>query len=98
MADDCGFKITKVGGLFSKKTREGVSAISGRWIRSRRLRFKRGGEKEDSGGRNRDGRGGPPLPAARNSPADAVGSLRVIISKTEVTGRKRRSRRPLLDL
>jgi hypothetical protein len=30
MTEDCGFKITKVGGLFSKKTREGVSANQGR--------------------------------------------------------------------
>ena len=45
-AEDCGFKITKPGGLFSKMTREGVSASLGRWITDGRIGLDLGGERE----------------------------------------------------
>ena len=32
MAEDCGFYLTKLGGLFSKFTREEVPVFQSRWI------------------------------------------------------------------
>ena len=50
-AEDRGFKITKLGGLFSKKTREGVSAILGHWITDGQLRLElRGRERRLAAG------------------------------------------------
>ena len=41
----CGFNYVKIGGLFSKTTREGVSDVLGRWIRIERLEMDPGEER-----------------------------------------------------
>ena len=66
---DCGFYYAKIGGLFSKTTREGVSAYVGR--RSSNGRPETDGRERERGadGQNRSFRGGAPLPTTRSSPA-----------------------------
>ena len=82
---DCGFNKTKPGGLFSKVTREGVSAFSGRWIKDRWLRLDLGREKEKGAGRNSVSGDEAPLPAARRSPARAELGPRATVRRTEGT-------------
>jgi hypothetical protein len=76
MTEDCGFKITKVGGLFCKKTREGVLAISGRRSRDGRFGLDVGGKGEPVARVGEDA-AVPPLPwrrARRSCPIELYGA------------------------
>ena len=46
---DCGFYLSKPGGVFRKITREGVSDVQGRWIMDEWLRTE-GRERERGAG------------------------------------------------
>ena len=75
MAEDCGFDLTKLGGLFSKFTREGVSAYVGR--RSSNGRPETDGRERERGasGRHSDSHGGAAMAGGKDSPASSVQGL-----------------------
>ena len=77
------------GGLFSKSTREGVSATESRWIKIGRHGLDQGREKEGVAGRNRSFHGGAPLSTTRSSPARGKLSPRATVCPTEATGMMR---------
>jgi hypothetical protein len=64
LVEDGGCKIKETKGLFKKTPREGVGGALGRRIQDGRPGLEDGGGRGESA-RDDDGRGGPPLSAAR---------------------------------
>jgi len=83
---DCGFNSVKLGGLFSKSTREGVSATESRWIKIGRHGLDLGREKEGVAGQNSGSRGGSAMNGGESTTTSSVQGLGDTVSPTERTG------------
>ena len=92
----CGFYYAKTGGLFSKTTREGVSANGGRWIKIGRPGTDGRERERGAGGRHSDSHGGAAMASGKDTPERAVQGLGATVRKSGGIGRKmgRRGTRP----